>query len=290
MIGDWKIDSGTMTEAEYQQEMKEIEHQEFTSRFRFLNDHRGLRQAELSLIIGPKGGGKSSLVRTMITELLVQQRRVYVFLSEEKTQRYKAPIYHAIRQGVGGKLNPSIILENLFLESQIDFDQNQANYDNFMNALEMKISELMVDVVIFDNFTTSFICSMPFKYQAMAVTQFKRIAAKRNIVFLMVTHTGKGTDIYDKIIDGENVRGDATQVNIGSYNYIITTFFRLDTPRVFLSIDKARYHGKANKQVYELFYDPEVGLFTKDMKSSPEQIQAVINSVKKRQKKMKVDL
>jgi len=287
----WKIESGRMTDEEFDTEVAHLKKQEFHSNFNFLNDHKGLRTEELSLIIGPRGNGKSTLVRTIVCELLSDERRIYIFLSEESCSRYKMPIFNAFKIQTRCKdIDPNFYMENLFLESQINLDSESLEYNNFLRGLELKITELNLEVIIFDNFTTSFICSLQFKYQALAVAAFKRMAIEYGVVFLLVIHTGKGTNIYEKMIDGENVRGDATSVNIGSYNYMLTTFFRLQPPRAFLSVDKARYHTKSNKKVYELKFHEEVGLYVGDRQSSQDQVEAIINEIKKKTKKLRVDI
>ncbi len=287
-----KVRTAQMSRDEYDDELESLNEQRFTSKLHCLNIHKGLRSAEISTIIGPKGGGKSTFIRTIQTELLMQERRVYSFLSEELIKKYNMPIFKSFNFALKedqDKVNS--YLQNLYVDSQLELPKNCLTIEWLVARIEYMIENYGVDCIIFDNFTTSFICSqLPFKSQAMAIHEFKRIAIKYDVPFLLVIHTAKGTNVYSDLIDGENVRGDATSVNMGSYNYIITAFFRCDPVRTFLSIDKARYHGKANKKVYELKYDADLGLFIKDQVSNQLEIQRIINGFKKQSKKVSIDL
>ena len=123
--------------------------------------------------------------------------------------------------------------------------------------------------------------------QGKSVILLKKVAVEFDIPIILVLHTAKGTDTYAKVITGEDVRGNAASANIGSYNYIMMTFFRLEKPRAFVVIDKARYHGDANKKVYELEYDKDLRLYISDKESSFDEIllcqqQATGNGKKKK--------
>jgi len=286
-----KVNTAQMTEQEYDDELKSLDEQKYNSKLNCLNVHKGLRSAEISTVIGPKGGGKSTFVRTIQVELLMQERRVYSFLSEELTRKYNLPIFKSFKSIVNEQDKVNYYLQNLFVDSQLELPKGCLTLEWLVSRMEYMIENHAVDCIIFDNFTTSFICNqLPFRSQALAIHEFKRIAIKYDIPVLIVIHTAKGTNVYDAIIDGENVRGDATSVNMGSYNYIITAFFRCNPVRTFLNIDKARYHGKANKKVFELHYDSELGIFTKDVVSNSLEIQRLINGFKKESKKVEVRL
>jgi len=286
-----KVKTAQMTDSEYESELESLNVQKYNSKLNCLNSHKGLRSAEISTIIGPKGGGKSSFIRTIEIELLMQERRIYSFLSEELLKKYNLPIYKSFKTFLKEEDKVNYYLQNLFVDSQLELPKECLTIEWLIHRIEHMIENHAVDCIIFDNFTTSFICSqLPFRSQAMAIHEFKRIAIKYDVPFLLVIHTAKGTDVYKDLIDGENVRGDATSVNMGSYNYIISAFFRCNPVRTFLSIDKARYHGSANKTVFELHYDKELGIFTKDERSNQLEIQRVINGFKKQSKKVSIKI
>src|SRR5688500_17169047 len=67
-------------------ERKKIIH--FPSTLNHLRDHNGFRPGELHSLVGVKGGGKSTVFRSWICECLHNEKRVFVRLSEEKSQDY----------------------------------------------------------------------------------------------------------------------------------------------------------------------------------------------------------
>ena len=82
--------------------------------------------------------------------------------------------------------------------------------------------------------------------------------------------------MYDtKRLDGDNVRGSGTAVNIGSYNYLIAQHLENGNLRNFIYTEKARYHSRANKKMYEMKYDPRVGMFTGCDITTMEKFQAL---------------
>jgi ABC-type proline/glycine betaine transport system ATPase subunit len=62
------------------------------SKLGFLNAHNGLRRGSLHLVLGTTGGGKSTLVRTVLRDIIFNadnQLSVGVWLSEETVEDYK---------------------------------------------------------------------------------------------------------------------------------------------------------------------------------------------------------
>lgn len=271
-----KIETGLTTEQEDQDVVKTMSDQRFKSRFKFLNGHMGLRPGELICIIGPKGGSKSTLARSIILENGMQLKRTFVVLSEETVKTYRFEIQRAAKRLCAiFKKSPEMIMENIFFSSLVGVEFK--SFEEFKARFQKIIDQLNPDIIYFDNFTTSFICSLPFQFQSKAIEFFKKIASERDIPFVLILHTVKGTDIYKRFIEGDDVRADATSVNYGSYNYVISTFFRLRPPRSFIYIDKARYHSNMNKKVYELEYDHESGLFLSDKISTLEEVKQAMD-------------
>jgi archaellum biogenesis ATPase FlaH len=266
-----KIETGLTTEQEDSDVIKTIREQRFKSRFRFLNGHDGIRPGELTCLIGPKGGSKSTMARSIMLENAMQLKRTYAVLSEETVKTYRFEMQRAAKKvaGIFDK-DQDLIMENMFFTSLLGLEFS--NFDDFKNRFKKILDQLNPDIIYFDNFTTSFICSLPFHFQAKAINFFKSIATERDIPFVLILHTVKGTDIYKRFVEGDDVRADASSVNFGSYNYVISTFFRLKPPKSYIYIDKARYHSNMNKKVFELDYDIESGLFLSDRISSLEEI------------------
>jgi RecA-family ATPase len=239
----------------------------------------GIRPNEFSVIVAQSGNGKSTLCKTISTECAIGGMKCYHLLSEEKTAVYKSTISNVFEKMTSGKSEK--FLEKLFFESMLDWDESQLKIGYFFDHLEDVVNELCPDMVIFDNFTTSFMSTLPISVQGDMISRFRKMASAYNIAILGVFHTAKGTDLYKRVLDGEDVRGNASTTNAGSYNYVLSTYFRTNPPRAIVNIDKARYHPEANKSYYELYFDKELGIYTKDRKIDYETVRAIIDDVNK---------
>ena len=270
------IRTGQLTQEQIKSLTDNLNQQDFKSKLRCFNDHKGLRRGEVHTIVGPKGGGKSTFIRTIICEALQSDKLVYCFLSEESPDIYTYPIFRAFNKFTNKPEVTNEFMKKLHFESQLELEVELRNPIKFLTRLRSLIFDGIYDLVILDNFTTSFFGRLPIQQQGWVVEQLKEIAVEYAIPVVLVNHTAKGVDINKQLIDGDDVRGNATTINIGSYNYLIATYFRLKEPRAFVITDKARYHKAANKRVYELVFDKELEIFTYDRISSYEEILGVI--------------
>jgi RecA-family ATPase len=177
--------------------------------------------------------------------------------------------------------SPDKYLERLYFESMLEWDESQLKVDYFFEHLEDIINDLCPDMVIFDNFTTSFMSTLHISVQGDMINRLRKMALAYEIAIVGVFHTAKGTDLYKRVLDGEDVRGNSSTTNAGSYNYVLSTFFRTNPPRAIISIDKARYHPEANKSYYELYFDKELGIYTKDMRVDYATVKGIIDGVNK---------
>lgn len=275
-----------MTEEDLNQIKISRDEQRFYSNLNVFKSTNGIRPSELSAIVGPSGNGKSTLCKTISFECAVGGKKCYHLLSEEKDSIYKSAIYEVFKKASGGK-NVDKFLSNLLFETMLDWKPEELKLKNFLSYIEKVIDEQDPEMIIFDNFTTSFIGSLPISAQGDAIVELRKIAAFYEIAIISVFHTAKGTDIYKKILDGEDVRGNASSTNAGAYNYILSTYFRGETPRAFLNVDKARYHKDANKKYYELVFDKNMGIYTEDKPIKYEEIKHIIEEINELSRKKK---
>lgn len=275
-----KITSGVMSEEDIAEMDTAKNTKKFISSLKVFNSTMGIRPNEFSVIVAQAGNGKSTLCKTISTECAIAGKKCYHLLSEEKTSVYKATIANVFEKMTQGK-NTNSYLEKLFFESMLDWDESQLKIGYFFDYLEDVINDLCPDMVIFDNFTTSFMNTLPIGVQGDMISRFRKIASAYDIAILGVFHTAKGTDLYKRVLDGEDVRGNSSTTNAGSYNYVLSTYFRTNPPRAVINIDKARYHPEANKSFYELYYDKALGIYTKDMKIDYEIVKGIIDGVNK---------
>lgn len=278
-----RIKNGVMTKQEALEATIAREQERFKSTLECFKITRGIRPGELSVIVGQQGNGKSSLCKTISMSCGINQVKCYHLLSEEMSSVYKSSIYKAFYYAANGKPFNKF-LEVLFFESMLDWEKTEMNLASFLAHIEEVINEIQPEMIIFDNFSTSFLGSLSIDKQGEAIQSLRKMAAIYDIAIVGVFHTAKGTDLYKKVLSGEDVRGNASSTNGGAYNYILATYFRVDPPRAFLAIDKARHHPEANKTYWELVYDKELQIYKGDKKVSYEYVVSVIEEANRKGK------
>lgn len=260
-----KIVNGIMSETELEANRVAKDEVRFNSSLNFIRATNGIRPGEFSVLVGQQGNGKSSLCRTISMVCALNGVNCYHLLSEEISSVYKSSISQAFLKATNGK-SADKYLSKLFFESMLDWTEKEMNVDFLLGHLEKVINDILPEMIILDNFTTSFLGALPINIQGAMIQKFRKMASSYDIAIIGVFHTAKGTDIYKKLLSGEDVRGNASSTNGGSYNYILSTYFRGEKPRALMAIDKARYHPEANKTYWELIYDKELQIYTGDKK------------------------
>lgn len=236
----------------------ELKNSGFNSEFKVFSDHNGFIKGEMHTFIGAKGGGKSTHAKTILSELLYSKKEVFLYISEETSDKYLHVLNKAMRIAVPEKERRDEMLERLVVYSELDSDIS--NPKELFNYLKEIMDFGNIEIFIFDNFTTSFLSEIQINLQSQVLRGFKKMAVKMNIPVLMFFHTGKNTDSTK--LNGDNVRGSATAINIGSYNYLITQIkTEGNIIRNFIYTEKARYHSPANKHIYEMIWNFKSGLF-----------------------------
>lgn len=215
------------------------------------------------------------MCKTIGFEAAVSGINSLFILSEEKSSVYKHTLNNAFTQVANERAD--VYLKRIYFDSMLEWDSHEKNTSFFFQHLENLINDLHLDLIIFDNFTTSFFGQLSVQAQGDIIEKFRILASEYDIAIVGVFHTIKGTDIYKTVISGEDVRGNSTSTNAGSYNYILTTYFRANPVRAFLFVDKARYHPRVNKTYWELVYDKDLELYVKAGKSSYESIKSVLH-------------
>jgi len=278
-----RITTGVLSESDKKNIEIVISEKRFHSNLKVFQATSGIRPGEFSVIVGPSGNGKSTLCKTISIECAIGMKKCYHLLSEEKTFTYKSIIANTFTKMTEGK-STDRFLKNLLFESMLDWTEKERNINYFFEHLRDVINEHTPDMIIFDNFTTSFLGELPIDKQGAMILRLRKFASDYDISIIGVFHTAKGTDIYKKILDGEDVRGNASTTNAGSYNYVLSTYFRTTPPRAIVHIDKARYHPDANKKYFEMLYDKELGIFVKDMRVEYETVKSILDNANKKAK------
>ena len=284
IISKKKMQTARMTKEERAESERATKECRFVSNLGAFKSTNGIRPGEFSVILGQQGNGKSTLCKTIAMECAINKHKCYVLLSEERSLVYKTTITKAFEEMAPSQEIAETFLDRLIFDSMIDWSESEKSVAFLLNHIESVINELMPEMIIFDNFTTSFLNDLPINKQGEIIAAFRKIASEYDIAMIGVFHTAKGTDIYKKLLDGEDVRGNATSTNGGAYIYILTTYFRTEPPRAFLTIDKARYHPLANKTYWEMNYEKTTNSFTSDKKSSYKELAEILAGVNRAKK------
>jgi len=251
-----KLRSGYLEQSEFNEAINDHKETRFKSQLKCFTDHNGFRSGEIHAFIAPKGGGKSTLSRTIVSELLYSDHNILLYLSEEEAQKYLMEINSNVRQIYGADHERATkILDKLKVVSELDL--KITNEDQWLRDIKFIIEEECIDIIVLDNFTTSFLGELFVSKQSQILRNLKKLAAKQDVPILIFFHTAKGA--AQKLFGGDDVRGSATAVNLGSYNYILFYFRSIN--ECFLWTEKSRYHRRANGQVYQLQFDGRAGIF-----------------------------
>jgi len=249
----------------------------FPSVYPIFSDHSGFRPGELHTVVGPKGGSKSTFVKSALMEQCCNGKIVGLYLSEESPINYVRDFNKILPDDdFGGRA----ILKNIKIFSELNATERQKT--EFWTNFDFWIEENGIEIVFFDNFTTSYLSRQGIKAEADNITKMRMLAHDKKIPIISVHHTVKGTNVRTQIIDGDSTRGNATAVNMGGYNYVVTTIFDVDPPKPFVLVDKARYHSKSNKKYYEMVFNHRSNLFTQCYASSINNLKTVMQSINKR--------
>jgi len=244
----------------------------FPSSMNHLRDHNGFRPGELHVLVGVRGGGKSTLFRTWICECLSQGKRVFVRLSEEKSRDYQDEVVESM-----GRVMDVDGMDNLKTDSELElkFDQHGAQY---FDDLRILVMNFRADILFFDNFTTSELSDGNVMLQGKNAKFLRNIAQKLNIPVVVASHTSKGFK-SNVIATGDDSRGNMTLVNTAAYVYSVNVFFSHPQKPTIVLVDKARHHSISNKSLYGLTFEPRLGLYVKDEKCSRAQVAQVLKGL-----------
>lgn len=255
-----KFESTYIPPKDYKKQREKLDKTEFETSLQCFKDHNGFRPGELHVIIAPKGGGKSTLARTIISDITYSPKKALVYLSEETKDNYFFPIRENLNRLYGSdesKIEAHMCKDTVVSELKNVYDESTLKKwcDDFLYAVD----ESNCDIIIFDNYSTSFLGEIHINKQSKMFRWFKQIAEDRKIPIIVFIHTGKGKN--RGMFDGDSVKGSSTSVNLGSYNYMLLSVGSGPERRSFIWVEKSRYHDKAHSKAYELKYQPMLKVF-----------------------------
>lgn len=228
------------------------------SNLNFLKQQRGFRKGLLHTLMAPKGSGKSTLVRSIIIDYLINNpgRRVFVYLSEESVLSLKASmdLYSGyLFEGDGSRL---YCISEQDQEENFSFESLQ---DHFIKAIDQE----GCDLFIFDNITSSkFYEGRNHEAQSKFITGLKNSTAHCDVATLVIAHTGKKAN-QEKLLSGDDVRGSNLITIVTEFLYLSQMVQVGNKKKHFLHIEKHRPCNVANTFFF-LEYDEHEMLYKKD--------------------------
>jgi ABC-type iron transport system FetAB ATPase subunit len=243
------------TEEEQKQFEAELREIHFASSMGFLNAHNGFRRGSLHMVIGTAGGGKSTLVRTLIRDFLFQKdnarKTLALCLSEETIPEYK-------RQLAYGIPSHDILLNTIAVSELEDPNWNKKKFFEWLR-------EFTPDFLVFDNITTSkWYMDLNAKEQSRFAVELKSITKEVNCSTLLIAHTDADiTDGIERLIHLNDIRGSKSIVNLVEFGYILQRFQIGD--KFFPTIRTVKHRSQELiHALYSLVYDPRTRSFTSD--------------------------
>lgn len=203
------------TAEEEREYLKEQRQTHFHSGFGFLNSHNGFRRGAIHLIIGNTSGGKSTLVRALVRDIIFHPKndaQLGLWLSEESINDYKLML------SKGMPSSEKLLKTEVFSE----IDEQCAIEDTLFKWLDM----VRPDVLIYDNITTSrFYLDKRPEAQANFVLKLKEVTKRLSMATILVAHTdGTVNQSMKGLIEINMVRGSKQVANMAEFAYILQRF------------------------------------------------------------------
>lgn len=256
-----------ITVEEIKEWQKEKEVRQFVTNFNFLRVHNGWRKGKIHTILGVSHGGKSTLTRTLVLDAVGNSdkpKKIGVVLSEESEVDFLTDIISA---GVGDFSHFAIFGE---------LEQNFNSVREYFTRLSKFVDENKIDILFYDNLTTSFTyMDRPVKEQSEVTKKLKSFAIDKNIPLVAIAHTGANvTENYSGIIEMNDIRGAKTIVNLSEFFYVMQSFYTGSDRYNTIKIAKNRGYNVTDR-LYSLFYYPSKRIFGKDKLMHFDELQEI---------------
>lgn len=245
--------SGKMSDTQQRVLKSEQEKKHFYSHFAFLNNHNGFRNGNIHTILGVSHGGKSTLTRTLIVDVLANRpkKKILLWLSEETRLEF-------LQEFIASNFT-EYDEDQLLIYSEMD---NQVNDHTTLKHIEDIVIQKNVDILFFDNITTSRIyMDQQIQVQSQRASLLKKFANAWNIPIVIIAHTkAEITENYNGIINMNDIRGNKSIVNISQFFYILQTF--TSGVKKFSTLRLAKHRGYVvSDTIYQLIFAKPVKMF-----------------------------
>lgn len=228
----------------------------FTSGQSFLAQHNGWRPGCLHTFIAVAGGGKSTLMRTLLSDAVknyTKPNKICVWLSEESRAEFATEL---LRSDMTHEQQ-----SKFYVFSELENPERVKTVELAISYFEEACKEF--DIVFFDNITTSSMyMDKTTSTQSAIATRLKIIASKNNMVLVLYAHTkAEITEGNKGIIDQNDIRGSKTIVNVSHFFYVLQRFICGES--IFPTIKIIKHRGQEVEQrLYALSYEKSVRMYT----------------------------
>lgn len=240
----------------------------FESKLKFLKSHRGIRPNKMHLLIAPTHAGKSTMVRSIICDFIFKNKdkKILLILSEESREDFVTEFSNTVPA--------HDILGNIRILSEQDWSDHDV--DELEKGISEHINHYSIDLVIFDNITTSKIYNDRSVKEQSKVSIWLKNMCKQTTLFL-IAHS-LGSDFNNRLLDENDIRGSKTITNLTEFLYILQPVYVGDKLYQFINIKKHRGQEVKSK-FYQLNYDKYLKAFSED---KPVDFEAMAYIFKKR--------
>lgn len=239
----------------YEARLQEIH---FHTKLGFLNSHNGLRKGCLHLILGTTGGGKSTLIRTLLRDAIFNPKndmQTNLLLSEETVKAYKAQV--AFGMPSHDRLLSTAVLSEL---------EMKGNLQKKKKTIEEWLRFYQPELFVYDNVTTSIgYNDRQAREQGEYILWLKELTTELEMATVLVAHTdANANDSMGRLININDIRGSKTIGNLVEFAYILQRFEIEQGYYPTLRTVKHREQELVHSMYY-LQYDPRLRAFSGDL-------------------------
>lgn len=260
---------------------KEIK-QTFKTKFNFLNDHKGIQQGHLHILLGRTNKGKSALVQSLICENMINGYKTLLLLSEGEKGDIKRIINSVLSLKYKEESTKIETMKNLILISERDLNfSNIHDPQSWINSFFYFIKEYKIEIAYIDNFSTCTFADSSPDIQAQFVKFLCQKIQDYNIPLFGVVHQSKSVS-PDKELEIEDIRANSAFMNSPSFVYALNNFSNVDDNLRIIKILKSRLDGKIIGNYYEVTFRQvkSEGFYSKDQKLDKCTVKSIISSNK----------
>ncbi len=236
----------------------------------FVRAINGFRRGSLHLVLGTTGGGKSTLVRTILSDFLKNKKNhdlsLGLWLSEESLDAYK--------QQLAVSMTETEDLKRTEAFSELDLSKEDDPEVFFSWARAVK-----PELLIFDNVTTSmFYADQTPKHQLGFVSKIKKLAQEINSAIVLIAHTDSKTkDGGGRLIQVEDIRGSRSVSNLVEFAFVMQ---KIEIGNIIYNmVNISKYRSQSpEERLFQLKYSKEKRAFIGDVPVDFKKFKEIYNA------------